>query len=116
MKQRSEQRAQHFGPAYRAVVERVAANLRRLREMRGWTREEAAHRCGELDATLYRVVESARTNVTASTVARLCEGFGVDVSELYAPAEPFVRRGRGRPRKTPEVTTAGASPTEKDSS
>lgn len=101
MKQRPEKRAPHFGPAYRVVVERVAANVRRLREARGWTQEEAAHQCGELDATLYRVVEAARSNITASTVARICEGFDVDVSELYAPAPPLVKRGRGRPRKPP---------------
>lgn len=99
MKQRPEKRVKHFGNAYRVVVERVAANVRRLREAQGWTQEEAAHQCGELDATLYRVVEAARSNVTASTVARLCEGFGVDVSELYAPAPPLVKRKRGRPPK-----------------
>lgn len=99
MKQRAEGRVPLFGPTYRVVVERVASNVRRLRRERGWTQEEAAHRCGDLDLTLLRMVESARTNITAVTVARICDGFGVDVSELYAPAPPLPKPTKGRPRK-----------------
>jgi transcriptional regulator with XRE-family HTH domain len=86
-------------PGYQSVVDRVAANVRRLREVKGWTQEEAAHQCSGLHATLYRTVEAGRTNVTAATLARLSEGFGVDVVELFVPAPPLVKRRRGRPPK-----------------
>lgn len=98
MKQRAPARVQLVKtPGYQSVVERVAANVRRLREARGWTQEEAAHQCAGLHATLYRTVEAGRTNVTASTIARLCDGFGVDVMELFLPAPPLEKRKRGRP-------------------
>ncbi len=86
-------------PGYQSVVDRVAANVRRLREVKGWTQEEAAHQCSGLHATLYRTVEAGRTNVTAATLARLSEGFGVDVVELFVPAPPLEKRKRGRPPK-----------------
>lgn len=111
MKQRAPDRARLFETeGYRAVVERVAANVRRLREARGWTQEEAAHRCAELDATLYRVIEAARTNITAATVSRLCEGFEVDVVELFVPAAPLAKRRRGRPPKSRPATEEDAAP------
>lgn len=114
MKPRAPTRASLFETeGYRAVVERVAANVRRLRETRGWTQEEAAHRCAGLDATLYRVIEAARTNVTAATVSRLCQGFEVDVVELFVPAAPLIKRRRGRPAKvttTVEVAAPALAP------
>lgn len=99
MKQRAASRAELFGDTYRAVVERIAANVRRLRDLRGWTQEEAAHQCNDLDLTLWRMVESGRTNITAATLARLVDGFAVDVGELFAPAPPLEKRRPGRPRK-----------------
>ena len=102
VKQRAKGRVPLFGPTYRAVVERVAVNVRLQREARGWTQEEAAHQCRELDVTLLRMIESARTNITAATVARLVDGFAVDVSVFYAPAPPLTKRRPGRPRKAPE--------------
>ena len=84
---------------YRVVVDRVAANTLRLRDALGWSQEEAAHRCSEMPTQLFQLVESAQTNLTATTLARLCRGFGVDVVELLVPATPRPKRGRGRPRK-----------------
>lgn len=107
VKQRSKSRVQLFGATYRAVVERVASNVRRLRDARGWTQEECAFQCGDLDVTLLRMIESGRTNVTAATVARLVDGFGIDVRDLYEPAPPLVRK-RGRPPK--KATGDGTAP------
>ena len=95
---------------YREVLERLAANVQRLRAARGWTQEECSARCGDLDITLLRSIEAARANVTAATVARLCEGLGADVAEFYDPRTAFVRRGPGRPRREPspdEVELSG---------
>lgn len=101
MKQPAPQRVQlQKTPGYEEIVERVAVNVRRLREARGWTQEDAAHRCAGLHVTLYRTVETGRTNITAATLARLCAGFEVDVKELFEPAPPLVRRKRGRPPKS----------------
>lgn len=100
MHSRSESRRSFFeSTAYREVLERLAANVQRVRAARGWTQEECCAQCGDLDITLLRAIEAARANVTAATVARLCEGLGVDVSEFYDSKTVFVRRGPGRPRR-----------------
>jgi len=68
-------------------LERVAVNIRRLREARGLTQAEIASRADAMSERLYRLVESGRTNVTASTMTRLADAFGVDVVELLAPIQ-----------------------------
>jgi transcriptional regulator with XRE-family HTH domain len=101
VKERAPSRAELFETeGYRVVVERIAANVRRLRDDRGWTQEHAADACDGLDTTVYRAIEAGRSNVTANTLSRLCEGFAVDVAELFAPAPPLVKRPRGRPKVT----------------
>ncbi|MFO0601687.1 MAG: helix-turn-helix transcriptional regulator [Polyangiales bacterium] len=113
MRKRVETRAELFGEGYRAAVERVAANVRELRTTRGWTQEEAAFQCKQLDPTLFRVVEAARSNLTVATLVRLAEGFGVEVQALFAPAPPFKKRGRGRPKKAPAVPQLETDPPER---
>lgn len=97
MKPRAAKRVQLFGENYRAVVERIGANVRKLREARGWTQEECAYRCQDLGPALLRTIEAGRTNVTAATLVRLSDGLGVDIAELFVPATPIVKRNRGRP-------------------
>lgn len=80
---RPERAAQYENPTYRALVARLGANLRAMRQARGWTMEEAADRCGLLYPN-YQPIESGRINVTATTLARLADGFGVDPGELLA--------------------------------
>ncbi len=77
---------------YRALVRRVQGNLRRLRESRDWTQEEAGTRCS-MPMQQYQRTEAAdpaRANLTLTTIARLCRGFEVDASALFAapPASP----------------------------
>jgi transcriptional regulator with XRE-family HTH domain len=83
-RRRAERSGQYESPAYRKVQKRLAANALKLREQRGWSQEEAAHQC-DMSTRLFQYVEHASANVTLTTVARLCEGFGVDVQQLFAP-------------------------------
>lgn len=84
-------------PAYKDLVGRLAANVQRLRAARKWTQDQAAEHACDMDTVQYRMVETQRANVTATTMARLCVAFKVDVVELLAPARAPKRRGRGRP-------------------
>lgn len=113
-------------PVYLDLIARLAANTRRLRAERGWTQEQAAERCSMATLVL-QTVESGRKNFTGTVVARLCQGFGVDVREFFAPAAPLARRNPGRPQKVQgegaeddaggdalatEVSVAQSTPTE----
>ena len=101
MKSRDPSRAQLYETeTYAALVARLAVNLRRLRESRGLTQEEFAFRCQELDPAMLRTIEAGEANVTVTNVARLCDGLGVDVLDLYAVAPPLTKRGPGRPKKS----------------
>lgn len=42
-------------------------------------------------------VEAATTNLTVTTLARLCDGFEVDPRELLSPVERLPPRRPGRP-------------------
>ena len=46
-----------------------------------------------------QTVESGRRNLSATTLARLCDGFEVDIQELLLPAAPLAEPKRGRPKK-----------------
>jgi transcriptional regulator with XRE-family HTH domain len=85
--------------AYLTLLARIGANVRRLREAKNWSQEECAFQCGEMSAPLLRRIELAATNVTALTIARLCEGLGVDAVELLAAGTPHQKRRPGRPPK-----------------
>jgi transcriptional regulator with XRE-family HTH domain len=100
MRSHRAERSEHYEtPQYKEILARVAANTRRLREAAGWSQEEAAHQCGEMSTRLYQLVEVGLTNITAVTLGRLCQGFGVDAVTLLAPASPRPKRKPGRPRK-----------------
>jgi transcriptional regulator with XRE-family HTH domain len=82
-KRRSARAGQYESPAYLELQKRLARNVLALREQRGWSQEEAAHR-SEMATRLYQRVESAHVNLTLTTLARLCEGFGTDIATLFA--------------------------------
>jgi transcriptional regulator with XRE-family HTH domain len=89
-RRRAERTEQYASPTYLEIQERIARNARRLRERHEWTQEDAAHKSG-LSTRLYQRVEAGDSNLTLTTLARLCEGFAVDISELF-------RRKRRGPR------------------
>ena len=60
--------------------------LRAARDERGWTQEEAGARCG-MAMQQYQRIEAGRVNLTFTSLARLCEGFGVDACVLLSPAD-----------------------------
>lgn len=83
---------------YLDLVARLAANVRRLRHERQWTQAQAAEAC-EMAVYMLQTVESGRANFTGTVLARLCDGLGAPVEELFKPAAPLTPRKRGRPRK-----------------
>lgn len=90
-RRRAERAAQYESAAYSSIQSRLAGNIEHLRGIRGWTQEDAAHHC-EMSTRLYQHVEHGSANVTLTTLARLVQGFEVDVELL------FRRRGRARAR------------------
>jgi hypothetical protein len=43
---------------------------------------------------VYQTLEAGRENFSGTLIARLVDGFGVDVRELLAPAPPLAKRSR----------------------
>lgn len=94
---RTKQNAALYARAsYLDLIARLAANTRRLRAERGWTQVEAAVHC-DMATFVYRTVEAGRENFSGTLIARLIDGFGVDVRELLAPAAPLAPLAPRRP-------------------
>lgn len=114
MRDRSKPREKLYeAGAYHGLLALIGANVRRVREERGWTQEEAAEHCGEMASQLLCRIELGATNVTALSLSRIVEGFGIEPAELLKPvvAPPAAHRGPGRPRKpAPVVETAKVAP------
>jgi ribosome-binding protein aMBF1 (putative translation factor) len=72
---------QYRSRAYRDLQVRLVVNVQEVREERGWTQEEAAHRC-EMATRILQRVEAGEVNLTLTSLARLCEGLQVDVVRL----------------------------------
>ncbi|MFZ4580589.1 MAG: helix-turn-helix domain-containing protein [Myxococcota bacterium] len=84
MRHRRQDRLQQYdSEEFRGLQGRLATNVRRLREARGLTQEQAADLCGMATRLLQRV-EAGGSNVTFATLARLSAGFGLDAGELLA--------------------------------
>ena len=84
-------------PRHAALLGRVAANARRLREACGWSQARAAEAC-DLSLYTYQCIEAGETSFTSTTLALLCDGFAVDAQDFFIPADPPLKRRRGRPR------------------
>jgi transcriptional regulator with XRE-family HTH domain len=68
--------------SYQRVAEAFGARVRTLRLARKWTLENAAE-AGDLDPTQLANIEAGSINVTLATIARIADGFGVPVLELF---------------------------------
>lgn len=62
---------------------RLAANLRRMRRVRGWTQLRAATAAG-LDLRHYQKIEAGDVGITLDTLEALAEALGVAAGDLLA--------------------------------
>ncbi|HEY3315291.1 MAG TPA: helix-turn-helix transcriptional regulator [Bacillota bacterium] len=62
----------------------LALNVRRIRLLRGFTQEAAAARAG-IAVRHYQKIEAGEVNVTLDTLARVAQGLGTEVVELFSP-------------------------------
>jgi transcriptional regulator with XRE-family HTH domain len=65
------------------VRQRLAQNLRRLREQKGWSQERFAFEA-EIHRTYVSDIERCARNPTITVVEKLARPLGVTVSELLA--------------------------------
>ena len=85
-------------PAVEQLQQTLATNLRRLRESRGLTQEQTAEAIGIAWRHLQKL-EAGEVNVTIRTLARICDGLGVDVPTLFTSSAPTTRARRSAPRR-----------------
>jgi transcriptional regulator with XRE-family HTH domain len=77
-------REQYLSARFEDMIQRIGANVLALREQKGWSQENAAKRCS-MGLRMYQRVEAAEGNLMTTTMARLCDGFDVDVVRLVRP-------------------------------
>lgn len=65
------------------INQRFGANVRRLREIKGWSQETLAE-AAELHRTYISGIENATRNPTLTVIERLARALGVAPSELLA--------------------------------
>lgn len=74
---------------------RVAERIIELRAQRGWSQEELGARSG-LTYKFIGEVERGQKSPSLDSLGRLAQGFGLDIAELFGPAngrEPYPRLG-----------------------
>ena len=75
---------QYQSPTYLRLLDQLAAGVSGLRSQRRWTQEEAADKAS-MGLRHFQAVEGQESNVTLTTLARLCEGFEVEIRDLFKP-------------------------------
>jgi transcriptional regulator with XRE-family HTH domain len=78
---RAQRVKQYRSRAYRSLQQRLADNVRRVRFERGYTQEACAE-CCQMPTRLLQRVEAGDVNATLTTLARLCDGLGIDIGLL----------------------------------
>ena len=83
----------------------LAANIRALREKRGWTQEQLAETAG-LATRYVQTLESPKANPRAGVLVAIAQALDVEIGRLFKPAtfearEPGRPYGRRRSRRAP---------------
>ena len=73
----------------------LAANIRALRERRGWTQEQLAETAG-LATRYVQTLESPKANPRAGVLVAVAAALEVEIGRLFKPAT-FEAREPGRP-------------------
>lgn len=84
-------------------AESLGQRVKRLREIRGWTKGQLTQRAG-LSKTHVRKIEAGqRVNVRAEVIAKLASAFDIPVEELYQAAG-YIKEGKTpyKRKETPE--------------
>ena len=68
--------------SYKKSVAALGKQIRKLRQARGWTLEQAAEAMS-MDATQLAKIEAGSLNVTLVTLVRIADGLGVKVGMLF---------------------------------
>lgn len=66
------------------IIKEFGANLRRVRENKGLSLRELAHRADIATNTVNRI-EQGITDTSMTTIVRIAEALGVDPGELFVP-------------------------------
>ncbi len=64
------------------TITRLGARIRSIREEKGLSREEAAHR-GGIHATHWSAIELSNTNATVATLVGIAEALDVRLEDLF---------------------------------
>jgi len=70
----------------------LLARLKKLRQFRGWTQEEAAEKCGISYKYFQHIEGGRRPNLRLETLERLAAGYGIDLWELFTPEFPKIAK------------------------
>lgn len=62
------------------ILIRLGANLRKVREAKGWSQEDFAHRCG-VHRTYVGSVERGEYNVTILTLRKFTKALGISLRD-----------------------------------
>lgn len=75
-------RRSDISPKLSKLLGRIAGNIERLRQEKGWTQAAAAERM-DGDLRWYQRLESGKHVLSLDTLIRLAQVFRVDVSEFF---------------------------------
>lgn len=81
-KEKWPSRTHRSSASYKKIVSGLGNQIRKLRQKRGWTLEQAAEAMS-MDATQLAKVEAGTLNVTLVTLVRIADGLGVRVAALF---------------------------------
>jgi transcriptional regulator with XRE-family HTH domain len=80
----------------------IAANVRNLRKIKGWSQEQLAEHAG-LSTRFVQDTEASRANISVASLVALAEALAVEPPSLFKPTSTLQRRV-GRPPRNPAGT------------